>query len=320
MDLRPAVEPDPADVAPTRREADPEDAAGQAADRGPEQAPGPHADGTARDYWRAALTPRMIGLFVLLLAAAVVCVRLGAWQLDRASLRGAEKAEAAHAEVLARDVVPVADVLAPQTSFRAEHLGVPVEVTGTYRADQQIYVPGRVVDGQDAVLVVTALWVTQGPDAGAMMPVLRGWLPPEDLTTDPVAGPADAAVAAALAVPEGEVTVTGYLKDSEAGRGSDLPPGMVGAVSSAELANLWGGPTWSGYVVEFTTTPEGRSEVSPTGLHHAPPPGAAEDTGLNIQNLAYAVEWVIFGGFALALWVRMLRDDVRNRREDAGLV
>nr|KEP24538.1 hypothetical protein DA06_07920 [Georgenia sp. SUBG003] len=95
---------------------------------------------------------------------------------------------------------------------------------------------------------------------------------------------------------------------------------MVGAVSSAELANLWGGPTWSGYLVEFTPTPEGRSEVSPAGLRHAPPPGPAADTSLNIQNLAYAVEWVIFGGFALALWVRMLRDDVRNRREDAGLV
>jgi cytochrome oxidase assembly protein ShyY1 len=194
-------------------------------------------------------------------------------------------------------------------------------VTGTYRADQQVYVPGRAVDGEDAVLVITALRVTQGPSAGAMMPVLRGWVHPEDLVTDPVAAPADAAAAAELAVPEGEVTVTGYLKDSEAGRGSDLPEGMVGAVSSAELANLWGGPTWSGYLVEFTTTPDGgRSEVSPTGLRHAPPPGPAEDTSLNIQNLAYAVEWVIFGGFALALWVRMLRDDVRNRREDAGLV
>lgn len=319
MDLRPAAQSDPAEAEPARRDGGPAEA-GSWHDGDEPPVDGPPADGTSRDYWRAALTPRMIGLFVLLLAAALVCVRLGAWQLDRASLRGAEKAEAAHAEVLGRDVVPVEDVLAPQTSFRAQHLAVPVEVTGTYRADQQVYVPGRAVDGEEAVLVVTALWVTEGRHAGAMMPVLRGWIAPEDLATDPVVAPADDSAAAVLAVPEGEVTVTGYLKDSEAGRGTDLPEGLVGAVSSAELANLWGGPTWSGYVVEFTTTPDGRSEVSPSGLRHAPPPGMAEDTGLNIQNLAYAVEWVIFGGFALALWVRMVRDEVRNRREDAGLL
>lgn len=281
----------------------------------------PPADGTLRDYRRVALTPRMIGLFVLLLAAALVCVRLGAWQLDRASLRGATEAEEAHAAVLARDVVPIEDVLAPQTSFRAEHLAVPVEVTGRYDAEQQVYVTGRAVDGRDAVLVVTALRVSEGAHAGAMIPVLRGWVDPADVTTaGGAAAPADDDAAAVLTVPAGEVTVTGYLKDSEVGRGGSLPDGVVETISSAELASLWGGPTWSGHLVEFTTTAQGRSDVSPTGLRHAPPPGMAEDTGLNIQNLAYAVEWVIFGGFAIALWVRMVRDEVRHRREDAGLI
>ncbi|GAA4287729.1 SURF1 family protein [Georgenia daeguensis] len=289
-------------------------------DLGPDDGP-PPAEGTFRDYRRVALTPRMIGLFVLLLAAALVCVRLGAWQLDRASLRGATAAEEAHAAVLARGVVPIEDVLAPQTSFRAEHLAVPVEVTGRYEPDQQVYVTGRAVDGEDAVLVVTALRVTEGAYAGAMMPVLRGWVDPADVTTaGGSAAPADDDAAALLAVPAGEVTVTGYLKDSEVGRGGNLPDGVVETISSAELASLWGGPTWSGYLVEFTTTAQGRSDVSPTGLHHAPPPGMAEDTGLNIQNLAYAVEWVIFGGFAIALWVRMVRDEVRHRREDAGIL
>ncbi|MFC7406509.1 SURF1 family protein [Georgenia alba] len=289
-------------------------------------------DGTRLDYLRAAVTPRMIGLLVLLLAAALVCVRLGAWQLERASLRGEERAIDAHQAVLDRETAPVEDVLAPQTTFMAEHLGVPVEVTGAYRQDgevRQVYVPGRTIAGQDAVLVVTALWVTDGPHAGAMMPVLRGWVPPsavglEDGGPGP-AGPVDVEVAERLAVPDGEVTVTGWLKDSELARPADGPGNTVASISSGELAGLWGGPTWSGYVVEFDeagTTADGRpdrSAASPTGLRHAPPPGMAEDTGFNLQNLAYAIEWVIFGGFALALWVRMLRDDVRHRREDAEL-
>ncbi len=273
------------------------------------------------DFWRVARTPKMVGLFVLLLVAALVCVRLGAWQLDRATSRGAAEAEAEHAAVLAQDPAPIGEVLAPQTSFRAEHLAVPVEVTGTYDPDQQVLVPDRAIDGQDAVLVVTALWVTEGPHTGAMLPVLRGWVEPDAVSLgdgDPV--PVDATVADALEPPAGEQTVTGYLKDSEAGVATDLGDGTVGAISSAELASLWGGPTWSGYLVEFTTADGEREATSPAGLAHATPPGMAEETGLNIQNLAYAVEWVIFGGFALMLWWRSVRDETTRRREDAGIV
>lgn len=273
-----------------------------------------------KEFWRAATTPRMLGLFVLLLAAALVCVRLGAWQLDRATSRGAAEVVAEHEAVLARATVPLEEVLPPQTSFPADALAVPVEVTGTYRADEQVYVPGREVDGEPAVLVVTALEVGAGPHAGAMIPVLRGWVDPSavDLGGD-VARPA-AGAEELLRAPAGERHVTGYLKDAEAAVEVGGPAGVVGSVSTAQLASLWGGPTWSGYLVEFTTTADGsRSDVAPDGLRHAPPPGAAEQTGLNLQNVFYAIEWVVFGGFALVVWWRTVRDEVARRREDAAL-
>ncbi|MFH5822139.1 SURF1 family protein [Georgenia sp. AZ-5] len=295
-------------------------AAPDAADSGAAAGPGPRVTGTRSDYLRAAVTPRLLGLFVLLLAAAVVCVRLGAWQLDRAAIRGAERAETAHAQRLAADPVPLEEVHRAQTSFTAEELGRAVEVTGEYDPAQQVLVPGRSVDGQAATLVVTALRVTQGPDAGAMLPVLRGWVPADAVRVqDGAATPADAATAALLEVPAGERRVTGHLGGSEAAVTEDHPDGMVGAISTAELTNLWGGPTFGGYLVEFTETGEGRAATAPTGLPHAPPPSMAQETGLNIQNLAYAVEWVIFGGFALFIWWRMVRDEVTYRREEAGL-
>ena len=37
-------------------------------------------------------------------------------------------------------------------------------------------------------------------------------------------------------------------------------------------------------------------------------PGA----GLNIQNLAYAAQWWIFGAFAVLLWLRLVRDEARG--------
>ncbi|ROR73618.1 SURF1 family protein [Bogoriella caseilytica] len=281
-------------------------------------------DGTRRDYLRAALTGRMIALLVFFLFAAVVCVMLASWQLDRAGARGAAEAESAHADLLAAEIVPLEDVLSPQTSFREEHLAVPVEVTGEFGG--QVYAPGARIDGEDAVLVIAELRVTGGQHAGAMIPVLRGWVPPEDLghADDPgllAAELDEAAGAPPLAPPEGETTVTGWLKDSELGRTSP-GPGLVSSVSTAELASLWGGPTWTGYVVEFASMAEPEARIgtsSPAGLAHASPPAPAQESGLNIRNLAYAIEWVIFGGFALALWVRMVRDSVRNRREDAAL-
>lgn len=281
-------------------------------------------DGTRRDYLRAALTGRMIALLIVFLLAAVVCIMLASWQLDRAGARGAAEAESAHAGLLAAGIVPLDDVLSPQTSFREQHLAVPVEVTGEF--GEQVYAPGAQIDGEDAVLVIAELRVTAGEHAGAMIPVLRGWVPPGALGhgEDPALLAAelqDAAADPPLAPPSGETTVTGWLKDSELGRTSP-GPGLVSSVSTAELASLWGGPTWTGYVVEFASSAEPAARVgssSPEGLAHASPPAPAQESGLNIRNLAYAIEWVIFGGFALALWVRMVRDSVRNRREDAAL-
>ena len=42
----------------------------------------------------AARLPRMLGLLALLVVAAVVCVRLGAWQIDRAYATSQAAAEA----------------------------------------------------------------------------------------------------------------------------------------------------------------------------------------------------------------------------------
>src|SRR5699024_122892 len=99
------------------------------------------------------------------------------------------------------------------------------------------------------------------------------------------------------------------------GAGSRLPePDLVDAVSSAQLVNEWGGPIYSAHLRQISVAPDPGSALVPTG-----PPEIA-DAGLNIQNLAYAAEWWIFGGFALFLWWRMVRDEVRHDREQARAV
>ncbi|MDO4606369.1 MAG: SURF1 family protein [Bowdeniella nasicola] len=259
---------------------------------------------TGKEWVKAALTPRMVVLFILFTIAAVICVQLGNWQLSRSIERGARAAEeqqAAQAQAVPR---PLAEVLAPQTEFRAEHLGAKVSVEGSY--GEQVIVPGRQIDGAPATLIVTDLIVA---GSGAHLPVVRGWVGPSQ------AGVRDGAVYGvddpALAPPSGPVTVTGYLANSEQETTLSRVPGSINYLSTAQLVNLWGSPTYTGYLVLSEQTP------GPVLPQLAPQPNLVKDAGQNWQNLGYAAEWFIFGGFALALWVKMVRDEARHRRSAA---
>lgn len=234
-------------------------------------------------YGRTARSPRMLGILVVLLAIAAVCARLGVWQLDRAqeSARAAE--EAAAADVA--EAVPLEDVLAPQVTFTGAADRRLVVARGGFGTDE-VLVPGRERDGQVGYLVV-APFIVDG--TGATLAVVRGW----------VADPADAAAAPATT---GATTVTGVLQVGEAAHdAAALPPGQVAAVSPALLVNRWGGPTYTGYLI--ATDDQGL----PSAPLPAPPSGAWD-----LQNLAYAAQWWVFGGFAIALWVRLVRDEARR--------
>lgn len=245
----------------------------------------------------------MLVLLVVLLGAAAACARLGVWQLDRAQARGDREGQATSQEATAP--APIGDVLAPQATFRGDLVGRRVSVIGTYDAGGQVLVPGRVLDGRTGYLVLTPLRVT-GADGAAgwvgadpVLPVVRGWVADPDATD-------------LLAVPDDVVDLTGFLQGSEAPGSGGTPPGQVAAISSAELVNAWGGPIYAGYVVLETAQP-----AQPAGLPVLGPPTLSGSDGgrWNIQNLAYAVQWWIFGGFALFLWLRMVKDEAAGEPE-----
>ena len=48
----------------------------------------------------------------------------------------------------------------------------------------------------------------------------------------------------------------------------------------------------------------------------SPPP--EQSVELNWLNIFYAVEWVVFAGFAVYLWYRLVRDAVERERDEAG--
>ncbi len=233
----------------------------------------------------------MLVLLVILLSAAAVCARLGVWQLDRAVQRGETEAAQAAVEAARAEPEPLTEVLAPQTSFPSDLVAHTVTAAGVFEPGQ-LLVPGRVRDGVEGVLVLTPLRVGA---TGAVLPVVRGWVP-------------DLAAGAGLAAPSGSVEVAGYLQLGEAAGQGGMPDGQIDAISPAELVNVWTGPIYSGYLVASDVAP---AQAGPIEL--LTPPTAPGGGGLNLQNLAYALQWWIFGGFAVLLWGRMVRDETQDR-------
>lgn len=247
-------------------------------------------------YLRTARSPRMLVLLVLLLGAAAVCARLGVWQLDRAELRGEAAARAEQAELMGAPPAPLADVLAPQSPFSGDLVGQKVEVTGAFE-DDPLLVAGRALDGRTGYLLLHPLRVDVAPGDAPVLPVVRGWVESPE-------------VAAGLEpAPSGTVDLVGYLQAGEAAGQEQLPEGQVDAISSAELVNRWEGPIYSGYLVLAEIEP---AQDPAIGLL---PPPTAPGGGLNVQNLAYALQWWIFGGFAVFVWARLVRDEARAEVE-----
>lgn len=243
----------------------------------------------------------MVGFAVVILLAVIVTVNLGTWQLDRA-LSKAEQAQAAEMNArLASPPEPIEEITAPQTRFVQAMVGQRAEVYGTFEGPE-FFVPGKFrpdeADPKNKDLWTHGYWVLTPlrTEEGAIMPVVRGWVAEDEEAYLNAAGLA--------------VRVVGALDGTDPA-GADVQGHTIGAVSTGQLANIWQGPLYSGYMV--ATEVDG-GPPTPAGLP-APEQAATpvlEGGGINLRNLAYAGEWFIFGGFAVAIWWRMIRDDARD--------
>jgi cytochrome oxidase assembly protein ShyY1 len=210
-------------------------------------------------------------------------------------------------------VQPLTATLQPGEFFHGSVADQMVTAQGTYSPDKQVLVPGRLHDGKTGYWVVSAFAVNGAPTlTGAAaspqtwIPVARGW----------VADPADAS-----APPSGVVELTGRLIPSEAPVPGKAPkPGEASAVSVAELINYWGVSSYPGFV-SATAEVVGGKDVSAASvpgsllpLNIGPQPPSQQ---INWLNLFYSIEWVVFAGFALFIWWRLVKDDYHRDLEEA---
>jgi cytochrome oxidase assembly protein ShyY1 len=245
----------------------------------------PTSSSLATRFWATARTPRWIAALVLALAIAAGFAALGQWQLGR-SVDNVQTVD-----IDTETAVPLDSIAEPGSGVNEEQLGRVVSVTGSLVPGDTVVLTGR-GDGHGR----TGDWVVGHlvTDEGVSLAVALGF------TTGP---------AATVDTP-GPGTWIGRYQLSEEPQSSDFENGEQHALSVADLVNRWAdpGPVYGGYLVLADPLPGLDPIVA------APP---EREVTLNLLNVFYAVEWVLFAGFAIYLWYRLVRDAVEREEEQA---
>jgi surfeit locus 1 family protein len=241
-------------------------------------------------FWATARSPRWIAALLLSLAIAASFAALGQWQLDR-SVENVQVVE-----IDTETAVPLEQIAEPGSGVTDAQQGRVVTVSGEL-------VPGDFVvlterdsgDGDRGFWLVGHLLT----DDGMSLAVALGWSADHP------------ALEAAAATQERRDWVGRYLPTEEP-QSSDFEAGERSALAVPELINLWAdpGPVYGGFLVS--------AESLPT-LEPIRADAPEREVALNWLNVFYAIEWVLFAGFAIYLWYRLVRDVVERAEAEAGL-
>jgi surfeit locus 1 family protein len=231
----------------------------------------------------AALAPRLWLGHLLALVLMVAALLLGLWQLDAWQTRRADEAR----NLTRADPVPLSKVIGPDDPFPGRSVGQPVELEGDWVPAGTVFVSGRQHDGHDGYWMVTPLAIG-GPTASAL-PVVLGWV------ADPGRAPTP---------PEGSAQLVGWLQPPDGTGGVDDDPNddVLPQLRIADLAQHVDQDLYGGYVV----AQDGVDGLPAAELAQLPDAG----TFTAIRNLLYAIEWWVFGGFAVLIWWRWVAEQV----------
>ena len=239
-----------------------------------------------RNLWTTRLLPLHLGM----VAAVLGCLVFGQWQYARYSQDSA-------GQVLVRSepAVPLPELLSPGAPPGSDALAREVTARGSYLPGGQVLLPDRELDGRRGFWLLAPFQV----EGGAVATVVRGWV--------------DAAGAAEAAPPAGTVTLTGRVQRAEPvddAADSSLPPGQVSAASPVEFVDRVDGDLYAALVVLSGESPAPSVVPAPVEIQTR-----VSSSTAGLQNLAYALQWVLFAAFAVFMWWRWLP---RPDDEDGG--
>lgn len=238
---------------------------------------------TLRSWFR----PGLLGLHLLAVVVLVACILAGLWQLGVYDSR--QNHERAESRKIA--TVPLGRIWGADQPFEGRLNHRPVTVEGRFApAGEQVWVTGKRQDGRAGVWLLAPLFVGTSHDA---LLVVRGWAPA--ITTRP-------------AVPDGQVTIKAVLEAGDVGGASfDPTTREIGSVRIPALTNELPYDLYSGYAISGTAS-------ASAGLDLATPPPVGVSWTVGLRNLAYALQWWVFGAFTIFMWWRIVTDSAAASR------
>jgi cytochrome oxidase assembly protein ShyY1 len=233
------------------------------------------------------LRPKFWPGHLAMLVAVAIAVGLGLWQLDAWHARRADAAR----NLTSKPPVALGTLMTGDSPFPGRSVGQPVRFTGQWTGTN-IYVADRYLHGKRGYWVVTAALVDGTRSA---MPVVRGWSRSPDAP-----------------VPTGPTSVVGWLQPTEGSGPFDADPhdDVIPTMRIASLVEHVDADLYSGYVAAKAVTPPDTS-----GALEPVTPQSVPDVSMftAARNLFYAIEWWVFGAFAVFIWVRWCRDSLLDR-------
>jgi surfeit locus 1 family protein len=227
-----------------------------------------------------AVRGRQIGVVLVALVVAAVCVRLGFWQMNR--LHGREQI---NAMLTARGAAPPVDIahLDPSALPYAH-----VTAVGTYDPGHEVILSGRSFNDIPGNHVLTPLVLGDG----TAVLVDRGWVP-LDVVTPPVTGEA--------AAPSGTVRIEGLALPPD--QVTDPPPSPAPSIGTRIDLGI-GGLPYRLLPVYVLLSSQDPTQGSPAIV--APP------TLDNGPHLSYMLQWFAFATIAIVGGVVLLVRDHRS--------
>jgi surfeit locus 1 family protein len=109
------------------------------------------------------------------------------------------------------------------------------------------------------------------------------------------------------------VPLTGRYIPAEGPQDSDFEHGKLSTMTPGAFINVWkvtdAAGVYGGYLVSSAPVP---------GLTRIDSPKPTSNVEVNLLNVFYAVEWVVFAGFAIFLWYRLVKDAWEREQEEAA--
>ncbi|TYL56032.1 SURF1 family protein [Nocardioides sp. BGMRC 2183] len=240
--------------------------------------------------WRFLLSRRWVLFFLTIIVVGYATWWLGEWQFGRLEDRKDRNAIIRANET--QDPASVNDVLAPGDPVAADEEWRVVTATGTYDVDDTVIVRYRTDDnglpGVDAVVpLVTA-------DGTALL-VDRGWYGTDDPATTGSDVPAP---------PEGEVTITGWVRADGTGDSTVVHDQSTRAISSIAIGDALDREVYGGFVDLRSEDPEPAEPLTRAELPEL-------DEG---PHFFYGLQWWFFGVLAAAGFGYLAWDERRNGR------